>query len=73
MTEEEVIELCTLGSARALGLAAEIGSLRPGKWADCAVIRVPGVHQNPAAMVLHSSADDVMGTYLGGREVYRPL
>ena len=73
LSAEDVIELCTLGGARALGLDGETGSLTPGKWADCAIIRVAGGKVNPAEMVLHSSAHDVLGTYVGGREVYRTL
>jgi 5-methylthioadenosine/S-adenosylhomocysteine deaminase len=70
---ENLIELCTLGGARAIGLDAETGSLQPGKWGDCAVIRVPGSQSNPAELVLRSSTADVLGTYVGGREVYRTL
>jgi cytosine/adenosine deaminase-related metal-dependent hydrolase len=73
LNAEDLIELCTLSGARAIGLDAQTGSLQPGKWADCAVIRVPGGHSNPAELVLRSSASDVLGTYVGGREVYRTL
>ena len=34
---EEVFEMATLGSAQAMGLAARIGSLEPGKLADVVV------------------------------------
>ena len=70
---EAVIELCTLGAARAIGLDSQTGSLQAGKWADCTVIRVPEGNSNPAELVLHSSPLDVLGTYLGGREVFRAL
>ena len=69
----DAIELCTLGGARAIGLDNETGSLQPGKWADCAVIRVPEGNTNPAELVLQSSLRDVLGTYVGGREVFRAL
>ena len=72
LSPQDMIELCTLGGARALGLDRETGSLTPGKWGDCAIVRVAG-NDNPAARVLHSSTHDVLGTYLGGREVYRAL
>jgi 5-methylthioadenosine/S-adenosylhomocysteine deaminase len=71
---EELIALCTLGGARALGLDGEIGSLRPGKWADCTVVRLtqePG--GSPAERILASSPADVLLTCLAGRDVYRPL
>ena len=32
------LELATLGGARALGIEAESGSLKAGKWADLAVV-----------------------------------
>jgi cytosine/adenosine deaminase-related metal-dependent hydrolase len=70
-----LIELCTLGGARALGLDSETGSLRSGKWGDCVVMRVKqaGEDGSPAELVLASSTADVLLTCLGGRDVYRGL
>jgi cytosine/adenosine deaminase-related metal-dependent hydrolase len=68
---DEVLALCTIGGARAIGIEEEAGSLQPGKWADCTVIRVSEANDNPAELVLHSSIHDVLGTYVGGREVFR--
>ena len=69
-----LIELCTLAGAHALGLEGETGSLVPGKWADCAVIRMAtDPHGSPAEQVLASRPDDVLRTYVGGKEVYRTL
>ena len=70
-----VIELCTLGGARALGLAGETGSLRIGKWGDCVVIRLTKAADSvsPAELVVASLAADVLLTCLGGRDVYRAL
>ena len=59
-----------MGGARALNLAAEVGSLEPGKWADCTVIRLQG-DAAPAERVLASGPADVLRTFVGGREVYR--
>lgn len=75
LTAEAVLELCTLGGARALGLASETGSLRVGKWADCVVIGVSRKEQrrSPGELVLASSATDLRLTCLGGRDVYRAL
>ncbi len=72
---EETVELCTLGGARALGLEAEIGSLRTGKWADCVVLKLPdqGPRRSPAEHVLASSAGDLLLTCLAGRDVHRAL
>ena len=65
------LALATLGGARALGLGGEIGSLEPGKWGDCAVIRPRQADGDPAEQVLQARRDDVIATFLGGRDVYR--
>lgn len=67
-----VLELCTLGGARALELDSQLGSLESGKWGDCAVVRLQSaVVLDPAEAVLASRSSDVVRTYLGGKEVYR--
>lgn len=71
LSADDQLELCTLGGARALGLDAETGSLRPGKWADCTVIRLTATTGTPAERVVASSPADVVLTCVGGREVYR--
>ena len=71
LTAHQLIELCTLAGARALHLDHETGSLRRGKWADCTVIRTKRNTAAPAEEVLASRPDDVVRTYLGGKEVYR--
>jgi 5-methylthioadenosine/S-adenosylhomocysteine deaminase len=66
------LALCTLDAAHALGLEAEIGGLRAGKWGDCAVIQLhDGAGAAPEAMVLGSGPRDVLATFVGGRDVYR--
>jgi cytosine/adenosine deaminase-related metal-dependent hydrolase len=70
LTAERLLELCTLGGARALGIDSETGSLVTGKWADCVVVRLPPTEGSPAERVLAGSPDDVMLTYLAGREVH---
>ena len=74
-TADAVLELCTLGGARALGLSSETGSLRTGKWGDCVVIRARNAVEkcSPAELALASSPADVQLTCLGGRDVYRAL
>jgi cytosine/adenosine deaminase-related metal-dependent hydrolase len=68
---ERMLELCTLAGARALRMDSETGSLRPGKWADCVVIRLPPAAGTPTQRVLDSSPGDVLLTCLAGREVHR--
>jgi cytosine/adenosine deaminase-related metal-dependent hydrolase len=67
------LALCTLEGARALGMDAEIGSLAPGKWGDCAVIRPPRgtADAAPEEQVLASGPRDVLATFVGGRDVHR--
>jgi cytosine/adenosine deaminase-related metal-dependent hydrolase len=71
----EALELGTLGSARALGLAEEIGSLAPGKRADVAVVSLEGSAylpwEDPAgAVVFGGSPDRVIATYVDGEARY---
>jgi 5-methylthioadenosine/S-adenosylhomocysteine deaminase len=52
----DVLELATLGGARALGLDAQVGSLEPGKEADLAAFSLAGVDpiQDPVAAAVFS-------------------
>jgi cytosine/adenosine deaminase-related metal-dependent hydrolase len=68
---DAALALATLGGARALRLEREIGSLEPGKWGDCAVILPQSSAEGPAEQVLESRREDVIATFLGGRDVYR--
>ena len=67
------LRLCTIDAARALDLGAETGSLTPGKWADCVVIRPPRADAtvSPAELALGSGPEDVVLTILGGSDVHR--
>jgi 5-methylthioadenosine/S-adenosylhomocysteine deaminase len=69
---ERTLALCTLEGARALGLEGETGSLAPGKWGDCVVIRRRApAGAPPVEQALASGPDDVVATFVGGRDVYR--
>ena len=69
---ESALALCTLGGAAALGLEGEIGSLEVGKWGDCMVLRSSAAAAgSPTERVLESGRDDVIATFVGGRDVYR--
>jgi 5-methylthioadenosine/S-adenosylhomocysteine deaminase len=72
----EALELATLGSARALGLDDEIGSLTPGKRADLAVLSLAGSPYLPwedaaTAVVFGGSPERVLLTMTDGRTRYR--
>lgn len=81
MPSAEVLRLATMGSARVLGLADEIGSIEIGKWADLAVVDLRGPHARPILrradprartnvveqLVWACSARDVRHTVVGGR------
>ena len=75
LTATEALELGTLGSARAIGLDAETGSLRPGKRADIAVVSLVGSPYLPwedpaAAVVFGGSPDRVIATFVDGEARY---
>jgi 5-methylthioadenosine/S-adenosylhomocysteine deaminase len=75
LSAADALELGTLGSARALGLDAEIGSLVAGKRADLAVISLAGSAYLPwedpaAAIVFGGSPDRVVATYVDGEARY---
>ena len=76
ISAQEALELATLGSARALGLDAETGSLAPGKRADLAVVSLQGSPylpwEDPAgAVVFGGSPSRVLLTVVDGTERYR--
>jgi 5-methylthioadenosine/S-adenosylhomocysteine deaminase len=77
MPPDQVLELATLGGARALGLEAEIGSIEPGKRADLAVLDLSGPHATPGGddvcgqIVYSGRADDVRDVVIDGRMVMR--
>jgi 5-methylthioadenosine/S-adenosylhomocysteine deaminase len=67
------LSLCTLEGAAALGLDGQTGSLQPGKWGDCTILRPPraAAALSPEEQVLASGPRDVLATFLGGRDVHR--
>jgi cytosine/adenosine deaminase-related metal-dependent hydrolase len=75
LAASEALELGTLGSARALGLDAEVGSLVPGKRADLAVVSLADSPHSPvedpaAAVVWGGSPERVIATYVDGEARY---
>jgi len=73
----QVLELATLGGARALGLEREIGSIEPGKQADLVVLDLGGPHTQPdeadlvSRIVYSAVAADVRHVLVDGRIVVR--
>jgi 5-methylthioadenosine/S-adenosylhomocysteine deaminase len=75
LSASDALELGTLGSARALGLDAEVGSLVPGKRADVTIVSLAGSPylpwEDPAgAVVFGGSPDRVIATYVDGKARY---
>jgi 5-methylthioadenosine/S-adenosylhomocysteine deaminase len=75
MSAEEAILMATIGGARALGMATQIGSLEPGKQADLTAVRLDSISVLPCydpynALVYAGSARDVCLTVIAGRKVY---
>jgi len=74
LTAKEVLEMATLGGARALGMAQEIGSLEAGKQADIVAVRLDRAHAWPvhdpqSAVVYTARGSDVAATFVAGEPV----
>ena len=75
ISAREVLELATLGGAKALALEDKIGTLEAGKHADIAVVSLTSPAQMPvtdveAALVFSSNSRDVMMTMVNGIVVH---
>jgi cytosine/adenosine deaminase-related metal-dependent hydrolase len=76
MPAVDVVEMATIGGARALHLEDRLGSLEAGKLADLIVIDTTSTSMVPlydpyTALVYAASARDVRTTIINGREVLR--
>ena len=72
---KEVVEMATIGGARALGLENEIGTLESGKRADFCVVRTDDLHSFPSydpysALAYSARASDVRLTVINGEVRY---
>jgi len=71
--EEQILELLTIGGARALRMEDRIGSLEAGKLADIIAVRIPPSYSAAEQVVRHiihnTTASDVFKTIIGGREI----
>jgi 5-methylthioadenosine/S-adenosylhomocysteine deaminase len=75
LTAADALELATLGGARALGLDAELGSLRAGKRADLTVLSLADTSFIPwedpvTGAVLGGSPQSVVATLVSGKPRY---
>ena len=75
LSAAKALELATLGGARVLGMADQVGSLVAGKQADLAVISLADSPFDPvedpiAAAVLGGSPDRVAATLVAGEQRY---
>jgi 5-methylthioadenosine/S-adenosylhomocysteine deaminase len=73
---DDLLEVTTLGGARALGLEGQTGELKEGLQADFSAVSLNGTHQVPSyqpadTLIFASSARDVVLTVIAGREIYR--
>jgi 5-methylthioadenosine/S-adenosylhomocysteine deaminase len=74
----EVLEMATLGGARALGIDDKVGSLEVGKQADVVVVDLQKTHVQPlhdrvdgllTALVYASQASDVRHVFVDGHQL----
>jgi len=71
---KQVLEMATIGGARAIHLDAEIGSVEPGKRADIIIVGMDSAHQIPlynvySQLVYATKASDVQTSIIDGRIV----
>ncbi len=71
-----VLEMATIGGARALGMADRIGSLEPGKRADLIVVSMTSARQTPmydpvSHLVYVTRGDDVRTSIVHGKVLMR--
>ncbi|KAH7370244.1 hypothetical protein BKA65DRAFT_417725 [Rhexocercosporidium sp. MPI-PUGE-AT-0058] len=71
---EQVLEMATMGGAKAVGLQHVIGSVSTGKRADliitrCDSTRMTPVHDPVAALVLYANASDIDTVFINGELV----
>ncbi|KIW68213.1 hypothetical protein PV04_04173 [Phialophora macrospora] len=71
---EEILEMATMGGARAVGLKDVVGSISPGKRADVLITRCNSTRLAPvldpvAALVLYANASDIDTVFIDGEVV----
>ena len=76
MPARDVVEMATIGGARAIDMGDRIGSLETGKLADLIIVDTDSVNMIPmydvySALVYAASAHDVHTVIIHGRQVMR--
>ncbi len=76
LESRDALRYHTMGSARVLGLEAEIGSLAPGKQADLIVVDLDKPHLQPfygdyPALAYYAKTEDVVASVVAGKVVMR--
>jgi 5-methylthioadenosine/S-adenosylhomocysteine deaminase len=72
----EILQMGTLNGARALGLADEIGSLVPGKWADLTAVRLITLETQPlydpvSQLVYAAGREQVTDVWVAGQHLLK--
>jgi 5-methylthioadenosine/S-adenosylhomocysteine deaminase len=71
LSPSEWIGIATAGGARALGLDGVIGTLEPGKQADCTAVSLDEPNVDPYEYLLHEAgAERVLLTLVDGAPLY---
>lgn len=73
VTPQQVVTMCTLGGASALGMTAQIGSLEPGKRADVIALAIDHLEDaDPyGSLVRQASEKSVVLSMVDGKILYR--
>ncbi|MDJ0911308.1 MAG: TRZ/ATZ family hydrolase [Woeseiaceae bacterium] len=74
LSAAQALTTATLGSARAIGLGRQTGSIVAGKWADLTCVDLSTINSQPVhnpvdQLVFASRADQVSDVWVGGRHV----
>jgi 5-methylthioadenosine/S-adenosylhomocysteine deaminase len=72
----QALQMATLNGAQALGIGDQIGSLRPGKWADVVAVDLGGLDRQPlyhplSQLVYTAHRDHVTDVWVAGRPLLR--
>jgi 5-methylthioadenosine/S-adenosylhomocysteine deaminase len=76
VSAQTALEMATIGGARVIGRAHDLGSLEPGKRADLVIVRMDQPRQTPmydpiSHLVYTTRGDDVDTTIVNGRVLMR--